>query len=149
MIEAYADGGVSAKNQIGGWGVVLLLPDGERLGLKGFERGAHVTNNTMELTSAIEALKYCSHHHPGVSVTIVSDSEYVVKGASEWSRRWRMCNWKGVNGQVKNRPLWELLLSYTDRMKPAFRWVRGHDGQENNEIADRLAVSAYREQLTD
>lgn len=149
MIVAYTDGGVSLKNKIGGWGVVFVYPDGSRKGIANYEEGEGVTNNTMEMTAVIEALKFIDHNHPGEPLEIVSDSEYVIKGTTEWSVKWRANGWRGMGGRVKNREYWELLLSYTDRMQPTFKWVRGHNGDENNELVDKLCVKAYTDRLTE
>jgi ribonuclease HI len=132
---------------VGGWAAVIVYPDGERKGIQGHYKGKDVTNNKMELTAVIEGLKFVAHHHPNKKIAIVSDSEYIVKGVNEWSAGWVRKGWKCTTGPVKNKELWVELLSLAELTKAEFTWVRGHDGDENNEIADKLCVAAYKELL--
>ena len=147
MIRVYTDGGLSAKNQVGGWAAVFVYPDGERKAIKGNYRGPDVTNNKMELTAVIEALKFIAFYHPEEEVEVTSDSEYVVKGLNDWTPKWIAKNWKCTTGPVKNKQLWVELIGLRDLTKARISWVRGHDGDENNEIADKLCVGAYKELL--
>ena len=141
-IKFYTDGAITGGNPggTGGWGCIGLdEAEAEIVRLLGHERNS--TNNRMELTAVIEALSWCWEHAPGCRLLIVSDSQYVVKGASEYLEGWKRRRW--INAQKKpviNRDLWERL----DWLKGGaqFQWVRGHDGNHYNEIADQLAVEA-------
>mgnify|MGYP000432075153 CR=1 FL=1 len=144
QIKVYTDGGLSAKNEVGGWAAVIVHEDGTRKAIQGHYKGADVTNNKMELTAVIEALKYLAYHHEGQECEIVSDSEYIVKGVTEWAEGWIRKGWKSTTGPVKNQDYWKQLLALNETVKPKFSWVRGHDGDENNELADSLAVSSYK-----
>ena len=101
----------------------------------------------MELQAVIEALNEASERCD-MSITeieVISDSQYVVHGASDWLQKWKLNNWKGAGGKVKNRDLWESLDSYIQKSKIKFTWVKGHNGLLYNEICDKLAVAQYVE----
>lgn len=145
QIKLYTDGGNSTKLGFGGWGVVVLPPDGPPVKLSGHFPKA--TNNQMELYAAIEGL-----HHvcvaeaadlASVEVEIVTDSEYLRNGMTDWIPTWIRRNWRTTTGPVKNRPLWESLLELTAAVNTRFSWVRGHTGDRYNEMADELATAAY------
>ena len=95
------------------------------------------TNNRMELTAAIEALR-ATEANREQPVILRSDSEYVVKGMNEWRAGWIAKGWK----KVKNRDLWEALIAEADKRAVTFEWVRGHAGDPGNEEVDRLAAAA-------
>jgi ribonuclease HI len=147
MIKVYTDGGLSKKNNVGGWAAVIVQPNGDRQGIKGHYRGEDVTNNKMEMKAIIEGLKFVAYHHPGEKIQVISDSEYIVKGINEWSETWIRKGWKTTTGPVKNVPLWVEILGLVKLTEAEITWVRGHDGDENNEIADKLCVGAYKELL--
>jgi ribonuclease HI len=156
-IVAFSDGASKGNPGPGGWGVVIVTPDGLVIELGG--REPHTTNNRMELTGAIQALDQV-RDMPG-RVAVYTDSTYVIKGISEWIWAWRRRGWKTAEGNdVSNRDLWERLASLVDgRGKAAIAWhyVRGHVGTPGNErvdeIADTLArqgeVTLYRGTLED
>ena len=148
MIKVYTDGGLSKRNHVGGWAAVIVYPDGERKGIKGSYRGEDVTNNKMELQAIIEGLKFVAFHHPGEQIEVISDSEYIVKGINDWSENWIRKGWKCTTGRVKNIPQWVEVLGLVKLTEAKVSWVRGHDGDENNEMADRLCVQAYKDLLT-
>lgn len=139
------------KNKIGGWGVVVDNPTSDQLVcLAGYEEGEGVTNNTMELTGVIEAMKWLIANHQAEPSVVYSDSEYVVKGINEWSAKWQRNGWKSTTGPVKNQPYWRQLLGLKQQLPATtFQWVRGHDNNEYNEVADRLCVKAYTDRLTE
>lgn len=133
------------KDGVGGWGVLILYPDGSKHEMSGaFDTSP--TNNQMELWACIEALNYIhSTENPEeVEVTLVSDSEYVVNGYMKWLPGWIRKKWKTTTGPVKNQPLWEALHEVASKLKIKFTWVRGHTGEEHNERVDKLAGEAYR-----
>jgi ribonuclease HI len=125
----YCDGGCHGNPGPGGWGFWGHTPSGclERWG--GMRR---TTNNQMELTAAIEALRSTP---TGSTVEVRTDSRYVVDGVHSWRKGWEARGWKGV----KNREIWEELFREVDTRHVTFKWVRGHSGDAGNEKADRLA----------
>lgn len=137
---AYCDGachGNGAKRATpGGWGVLLMHEGRVILGRGG---SPDTTNNQMELQGAIAALK----HIPALQeVVLRTDSQYVVKGCTEWRKGWQrngMVNSK--KEPVANADLWLALWAEADRRKVKFEWVRGHNGDIGNEVADRLATT--------
>ncbi|HTE48874.1 MAG TPA: ribonuclease H, partial [Candidatus Paceibacterota bacterium] len=104
----------------------------------------HATNNQMELTAPIEALKYLkSRMSKTVSdIEIISDSKYVILGITEWIFNWQKKNWRGANKKpVLNRELWEELHALAQELKPKWTYVEGHTGNIYNERADEIATS--------
>jgi ribonuclease HI len=139
-IIIFADGGAAGNPGPGGWGAIIVTPDG-----KVFELGGdapHTTNNRMELTAAIAALQHVRTVEG--EVTLYSDSTYVVRGISEWIGTWKKRGWKTVEGApVLNRDLWEMLdrLASERGLPGAVTWrhVPGHAGIHGNERADEIA----------
>jgi ribonuclease HI len=122
---AYADGSCLGNPGPGGWGVVLVSDDGSQLDFSGAV--ASTTNNRMEITAAIEALR---RSPPGIEVTIRTDSQYLVKTMTlGWKRR-------------ENLDLWKMLEIEVAQRKVRWEWVRGHSGDTLNERADELARNA-------
>jgi len=124
----------------GGWGV-LVLHDGRVVLGRGGQR--NTTNNQMELWGAIAALRHIPAH---ASVVLRTDSQYVVKGCTEWRQSWErngMVNSK--KEPVANAELWEQLWLEADRRQVKFEWVRGHNGDVGNEIADQLATTEVKQ----
>ncbi|MHB8381972.1 MAG: ribonuclease H family protein [Candidatus Binataceae bacterium] len=120
---AYADGACHGNPGRGGWGVVIIAPDGSRREISG--HGGHTTNNQMELTAAIQALRAIQ---PGTRVILRSDSQYVI---NTMTRGWK---------RNANQELWRQLDAEAAQRKVDFEWVRGHAGDELNERADALAT---------
>lgn len=133
-VEIYADGACKGNPGPGGWGVLLRHGSREKT-LYGGE--AETTNNRMELTAVIEALRALKR----VSrVAVYTDSQYVQKGITEWLPNWKRRGWKTSSGTpVKNRDLWQTLDDLVSRHEVEWHWVRGHAGHAGNEEADRLA----------
>lgn len=134
MWHIYTDGACSGNPGPGGWGAILLSPKEEETELSGGSRGKCTTNNQMELLAVIESLKYLPE---GAEATIHSDSQYVVKGMTEWLPGWKRSNFK--NGQLLNLSLWKDLISSCEGRNLHWVWVRGHNGDKYNEKADQLA----------
>ena len=134
---AYTDGACAPSNPgPAGWGAVLIEPRGgtesDHFGFIG--RG---TNQIAELTAAIEGL---ARVPSGAAVELVSDSQYVLKGISEWRAGWERKGWRNSKGEpVANLALWKRLFVLVDARKVSVRWVRGHNGDRCNEKADALA----------
>jgi ribonuclease HI len=101
------------------------------------------TNNRMEMTAAIEALSALKRP---CRVTLHSDSNYLVRGMTEWLAGWKRNNWKRRNEPVLNRDLWEALDALARQHDIEWVWVRGHAGNPLNEACDRLAGKAIEEQ---
>ena len=134
-VTVYTDGGASGNPGPGGYGVVLISGDHYKE-LSGAFR--LTTNNRMELLAVIMALEALKTY--GTNVTIYSDSKYVVDAVKkEWVFGWVKKNFKGK----KNSDLWKRFLKIYEQHKVKFVWVKGHAGNEFNEVADKLAVSAY------
>lgn len=133
-IEIYTDGACKGNPGPGGWGAVLLYGE-HRREIKGGE--PETTNNRMEMTAAIEALKALSQ---SCEVHLHTDSQYLRQGMTQWLPGWKRKNWRTSSGQaVKNRDLWEALVAETERHQMHWHWVKGHSGHPLNERADQLA----------
>lgn len=149
MIEIYGDGSAIGNPGPGGWGAVLLVSkEGkektiEELG--GFE--THTTNNRMELTATIEALKQVRDALP---VTIKTDSQYVINGATKWVFGWEKNGWQtSQKTDVINKDLWEELVAVMRKHKVTWEHVRGHMGVALNERVDVIANGyARKEKVT-
>jgi ribonuclease HI len=133
----FCDGACAGNPGPGGWGTIVEL-DGERRELSGGK--ARTTNNQMELQALIEGLKAVP---PRTTVRIVTDSEYVSKGISQWMRGWIRNGWKTASRQpVKNQELWQELNALLAERPHRVEWVRGHAGHPENERCDELARAA-------
>lgn len=139
-VEIYTDGACSGNPGPGGWAAILVAGDKERE-ISGGEK--HTTNQRMEILAAVEALK--SLKRP-CEVTLFSDSAYLVNCITQkWYVNWKRSGW--LNSQkepVKNRDLWEALLSAMEGHTLHFTKVKGHSGHHFNERCDELARAAIR-----
>jgi ribonuclease HI len=139
QISIHTDGSCLGNPGPGGW-AALLRYNGREKELAGGD--VQTTNNRMELMAAIVALE--SLKEP-CAVTLHIDSQYVRQGITEWMPNWVRRNWKTAGGDaVKNRDLWERLYLATQPHRIDWRWVKGHNGDPDNERVDVLA----REQAT-
>ena len=133
----YCDGACSGNPGPGGWGAIIEQ-NGARRELSG--ASPKTTNNQMELLGLIQGLKAVS---PGTRVKIVTDSEYVVKGATTWIKGWIRNGWKTASKQpVKNQELWQQLHFLLQERPHTMQWVKGHAGHAQNERCDELARRA-------
>lgn len=144
QVLLYSDGACSGNPGPGGWAFILRHPaSGKELIQSGAER--ETTNNRMELTAVIRGLEALRRRS---RVTVITDSQYVGKGFSEWLPGWRANGWmrkvKGKLVPVKNDDLWRRLAELLDKHEVQFRHVYGHTGHAENERCDQLAVEAYR-----
>lgn len=145
----FTDGACSGNPGPGGWAAILRHPGTSKIKkLSGGERDT--TNNRMELTAVIEGLRSLNPDRRW-RVHLVSDSEYVIKGLTEWIDGWIANNWrrgkKAGAPPVKNADLWQTLNDLVAGFEMTYEHVRGHSGHPENEECDRLAVSeieAYR-----
>lgn len=136
-IEIHTDGACLGNPGPGGWAALLRYKAHERE-LSGGE--AHTTNNRMELMAAIAGLEALSEP---CEIMLQTDSQYVRQGITEWMSGWVRRNWKTAGGDpVKNRDLWERLHAATGRHRIEWRWVKGHNGDPDNERVDQLARDA-------
>jgi ribonuclease HI len=134
VIEIYTDGACRGNPGPGGWGVLLIAGKHQKTMHGG---DPETTNNRMELTAAIEALNALKGHS---SVILHTDSKYVMDGIKEWMPNWKERGWKtAAKKPVKNKDLWQALDEATGRHEIDWRWVKGHNGNPGNEMADELA----------
>lgn len=135
-VEIFTDGACSGNPGPGGWGA-LLRYNGHEKELWGGE--VNTTNNRMEMTAVIEALKALKEP---CDVTLTSDSQYVCNAITKgWAKKWQKNNWiKSDKSKAKNPELWEELLALIDKHHIKIIWVKGHAGHPENERCDRLAV---------
>lgn len=141
-VVIYTDGACSGNPGPGGWGAILMFGDKTRE-ICGGEPAT--TNNRMELMAAIQALETLTR---SCKVELHTDSQYVMKGISEWIHAWKRRGWRTAdNKPVKNDDLWRRLDEARQRHDVQWRWVKGHAGHEHNERADVLAGQGLAEAL--
>lgn len=134
IVEIFTDGACRGNPGPGGWGAVLVAGK-HRKTLHGGER--ETTNNRMELTAAIEALKAVKRPR---QILLHTDSKYVMDGINLWLPNWKKRGWKtSARKPVKNQDLWRELDEAASRHTIRWHWVRGHTGVAGNEEADALA----------
>ena len=133
-VQIFTDGACRGNPGPGGWGALLRF-GGEEKTLFGGEQDT--TNNRMELTAVIDALGALTRP---CDVTLTSDSTYVVKGIQEWMPNWKKRGCKTASKKpVKNVDLWKKLDVLIVEHKIDWKWVKGHSGHPENELADQLA----------
>ncbi len=133
-IEIWTDGACSGNPGPGGWGAVLTYRAHHKE-LSGYQ--AETTNNQMELTGAIAALKELKKPS---KVTLYTDSIYVKDGLTKWIKGWKRNGWKTAQKKpVKNKALWQELDQQAERHDIDWQWIKGHSGNIGNERADQLA----------
>jgi ribonuclease HI len=132
----YTDGACVPNPGPGGWAALLRFSTHEKT-LTG--SAPDTTNNRMELTAAVEALKALKR---ACQVEIFTDSEYLKRGITEWLPNWRRRGWKRKGGALANVDLWQALEAALSQHTVTWHWVRGHAGDPHNEQVDRLANAA-------
>ncbi len=133
----YTDGACQGNPGPGGWAALLKYGHHEKV-LTG--AASNTTNNRMELTAAVEALKALNR---SCQVEFFTDSEYLKKGITEWLATWKQKGWKtAAKKPVKNQDLWQALEESAHAHQIEWHWVRGHAGQRENERVDQLAREA-------
>lgn len=142
-IQIYTDGACSGNPGPGGWGAVLVY-NGVEKELSGSDK--ETTNNRMELTAVIEALKALKEP---CEVELTTDSKYVCDAINQgWVFNWQKSNWRKADKKpALNVDLWEQLLKLIAKHKVEFVWVKGHNGHKYNERCDELAVNEYQKYL--
>ncbi len=136
LVIIYTDGACIPNPGPGGWAALLRFGAREKV-LTG--RAPATTNNRMELTAAIEALKTLNQ---ACQVEIYTDSEYLKRGITEWLPNWRRRGWKRKGGTLANVDLWQALDAALRLHSVTWHWVRGHAGEKDNERVDQLANAA-------
>lgn len=136
LVTIYTDGACINNPGPGGW-AAIILENGIQRHLSSGSRDT--TNNRMELTAALEALKALKKPS---SVILYTDSEYVRRGVTEWLEGWKARSWKRKGGKLANIDLWQALDQELSRHQISWHWVKGHNGNLLNEKADRLAFKA-------
>jgi ribonuclease HI len=145
FLQIFTDGACSGNPGPGGWAALIKSP----LFCKevwGYEEAT--TNNRMELIAVIKGLEAVVDQCCEWPITLVSDSQYVIKGATEWVKNWQSNGWKTSQKKpVENRDLWEKLTEVKDRFTDlSWQWVRGHSGHKENEAVDGKAQWAMHTQ---
>jgi ribonuclease HI len=141
QLKLITDGACLGNPGPGGWAAILKY-NGKEKELYGFE--PHTTNNRMELTAAIEGLRALKEH---CQVEVVTDSEYVKNGITQWLAGWKRKGWlTAAKKPVVNRDLWEELDVQVQRHTTNWVWTKGHASHADNNRADELAARAAREQ---
>ncbi len=136
----YTDGACLGNPGNGGWGAVLICGDNKKE-----IYGSHkdTTNNRMEIMAVIKSIQAIKFP---CNIEIYTDSSYVKNGITSWIHNWKKNNWKTAkNKPVKNSDLWQLLDQVLGEHKISWHWVKGHNGNEFNEMADKLASKGAKE----
>ena len=140
LVQIFTDGACKGNPGPGGWGAIMKYGDHVKE-LNGYS--AETTNNIMELTAVIEALKSLTRP---CNIILTTDSNYVKNGITEWIHNWKKKGWKTANKKpVKNKECWLQLDVEVQRHQIEWKWVKGHSGHPENERADELANEAVDE----
>src|SRR2546423_1232462 len=155
MLAIFADesclgNGREGSNPGGAAGVIEYWnPATERLSRFDFWASEPATtNNRMALRSVIDAFDIIAHKGARYRVLFTSDSQYLVKGMSEWVHGWIMRGWRRKDGAIENLELWKRAVEAVRPHQVQWQWVRGHEGHPQNEYANFLACRAAREQTS-
>ena len=135
-VVIYTDGGCDPNPGRGAWAALIMI-DGKENELSGAEPST--TNNRMELTAAIHALRFL---RTPSQVDLFTDSIYLMKGITEWMPKWLAKNWRGSSGPVLNKDLWQALNVETARHTVKWHWVKGHSTNRYNKRVDELVQRA-------
>ena len=140
LVQIFTDGACKGNPGPGGWGAIMKYGDHVKE-LNGYS--AETTNNIMELTAVIEALKSLTRP---CNIILTTDSNYVKNGITEWIHSWKKKGWKTANKKpVKNKEYWQQLDVEVQRHTIDWKWVKGHSGHPENERSDELANEAVDE----
>ncbi len=137
-VDIYTDGACLGNPGPGGWAFIIKYRNGDIKEFSGSEK--YTTNNKMELTAAIKAIKYFKKK---IIINIYTDSKYLKDGITIWIKKWKLNGWKTSNKKkVKNSDLWKLLEEKIHNHEIHWTWVKGHNENILNEKADMLAKKA-------
>jgi len=148
-LKIYTDGGCSGNPGPGGWAYVMVLKtfNGDKVIAQNKGSQKETTNNRMEMSAVIEALRALKTTE-GVprQATVITDSQYVQKGMTEWIRNWKRNSWRTADKTpVKNQDLWKELDALAGEFPLQWEWVKGHAGNEFNEMCDAMTQEAIAE----
>lgn len=140
VLKIYTDGGCTGNPGPGGWAAIIIAPGHEPYEISGAE--VLTTNNRMELTAVINALNVVvrkfSCENP---IEVITDSQYIQRGVSEWMSRWIAKGWRTAGGKpVKNQDLWMKLEGINRNLRIDWKWIKGHAGDVWNERCDKLVT---------
>ena len=136
-IKIFTDGACKGNPGLGGWGA-LIIENGKEKEIYG--GSFNTTNNKMELTATIEALKF---YKDPKTIELYTDSNYLRQGITEWIVNWKSNNWRTASKKpVANRDLWIEVDGLSSALNIEWNWVKAHNGDKYNERADKLATSA-------
>ena len=139
-VELFTDGACKGNPGVGGWGALMRFGETEK---RLFGAEAETTNNRMELMAVICSLEALTEP---CSVSITTDSKYVLQGMTEWLANWKRRNWQtAAKKPVLNVDLWKRLDAAAGGHQIEWHWVKGHSGHRENEIADELANKGIQE----
>ncbi len=138
-IHIWSDGACSGNPGPGGWGT-LIHANKQYQELSGYQR--QTTNNIMEMTAALEGIRQTPD---GAEIVLTSDSQYLIKGMTQWLKGWKKRGWKKADGKpVLNRDLWIALDEESSLRRINWKWIKGHAGHPQNERCDELARMAIQ-----
>ncbi|MGC9336752.1 MAG: ribonuclease HI [Candidatus Cloacimonadia bacterium] len=138
----FCDGACKGNPGPGGWAAILKYKDKKKI-ISGYLE--HATNNIMELTAAIKSLQQLKEP---CEVNIYTDSQYVKRGIMEWLQRWKERSWKNSQKKpVKNQALWKTLDALCRKHNVHWHWIKGHEGQPENEECDAIAKQEIEKNL--
>jgi len=136
-IQIWSDGACTGNPGPGGWGTVIRFGH-EEIELSGYSPRS--TNNIMEMTGALEGIRRTPE---GSKITVTTDSQYLLKGMTQWLTGWKRRGWKKADGKpVLNKEIWMALDKEAQTRTIRWHWVRGHSGHPENERCDELARNA-------
>jgi len=145
-LQIYTDGGCSGNPGPGGWAYVMVMKTFQGAQVLTKDKGGEkeTTNNRMELTAVIMALRALkTMNNAPRQAAVLTDSQYVQKGITEWIRTWKRNSWRTSDKQpVKNKDLWEELDAIASEFPLKWEWVKGHAGNEYNEMCDAMTQEA-------
>jgi len=144
-LKIFTDGGCSGNPGPGGWAYVMILEtfQGAKIAAKNMGAEKNTTNNRMELTAVISALRALKTMSVPRKACVYTDSQYVQKGITEWIQTWKRNSWRTSDKKpVKNQDLWVELDSLAQEFSIMWEWVRGHAGNEYNEMCDSMTQEA-------
>ena len=145
VYKIYTDGGCSGNPGPGGWAFVIIMNtfQGEQIIAQNKGAQSDTTNNKMELTAVIEALRELKRTDAPRRAAVFTDSQYVQKGITEWIKTWKRNSWRTSDKKpVKNQELWIELDSLASEFSINWEWVKGHAGNEYNELCDQMTQEA-------
>jgi len=145
-LKIYTDGGCSGNPGPGGWAYVMITQTPEGNQIISQDKGAekNTTNNRMELTAVIMALRFLKTGiNSACKAVVYTDSQYVQRGITEWIHTWKKNAWRtSGKSPVKNKDLWMELDSLAGALPLKWEWVKGHAGNEYNELCDAMTQEA-------